>query len=124
MTVMTLAPAHSDHSYRAPSEPELRVSPARVRGIEGGPLFPLSSHQAEDLMDRDGTVEVTLLLDQEKYFNHVISSSSGGLTPENYAHDVAFRFGQPREGVTRIIGVSGSAFIVSYSTHVREFLDD
>lgn len=58
--------------------------------------IPLNSEQAEALMDRDGNITVTLLLDQEKYFDHVIASaSSGAITPETYAHDVAFSFGTP-----------------------------
>lgn len=89
------------------------------------PAIPLKSEQAEALMDRDGNITVTLLLDQEKYFDHVIASaSSGAITPETYAHDVAFGFGTPRECATRILGVSGTGFIVSYTTHIREYLDD
>lgn len=132
MTIMTLAPARAAHDgdtqHRAavsvPGHRSPRLRAHKPEKIEGGPRFPLNSLQAEDLMDRDGYVEVTLLLDQEKYFSHVIASSVGGVTPENYAHEVAFSFGRTDESVARIIGVSGSAFIVTYRTHVREFLDD
>ena len=102
-----------------------RIPAGNAAGCTGSTRFPLNSHQAEDLMDRDGNVTVTLLLDQEEYFNHVITSAQGEApTPEDYAHDAAFSFGRPRECVTRVLGTSDSGFIVSYSTHIREFLDD
>lgn len=102
-----------------------RIPADNEAGCRGNTLFPLNSRQAEDLMDRDGNITVTLLLNQDKYFNHLITSAQGEpVTPEDYAHDVAFGFGRPRECVTRILGTSGSGFIVSYSTHIREFLDD
>jgi hypothetical protein len=135
MTIMTLAPDTNtacdlDGYGRGSHFPEAtaiddRIPAGNTAGCTGNTRFPLTSDQAEDLMDRDGNVTVTLLLDQEKYFNHVITSAQGApLTPEDYAHEVAFGFGRPRECVTRILGTSGSGFIVSYSTHIREFLDD
>lgn len=87
--------------------------------------LPLDSDKAENLMDRDGFVTVTLLLDQDNYFSHIIAAATGGAsTPEDYAHDAAFSFGIPNDCSAEIIGVSGSSFIVSYTTHIREFLDD
>ena len=104
---------------------DYRIPAGNEAGRTGNTVFPLSSDQAEDLMDRDGNVTVTLLLDQEEYFNRVITSAQGEPpTPEDYAHKAAFGFGRPRECVTRILGTSGGHFIVSYSTHIREFLDD
>lgn len=102
-----------------------RISVGNAAGSMGGTRFPLNSVQAEDLMDRDGNITVTVLLDQEKYFHHLITSAQGEpLTTEDYAHNMAFSFGRPRECVTRILGTSDSGFIVSYSTHIREFLDN
>jgi hypothetical protein len=87
--------------------------------------LPLDSERAENLMDRDGNVTVNLLLDQENYFRHVIASATdGSSTPEHYAHNAAFSFGRPFECSAEVAGTSGSDFIVSYTTHVREFLDD
>ena len=87
--------------------------------------LPLNSQRAEDLMDRDGNVTLTLRLDQENYFRHVIASATdGSTTPEHYAHKTAFNFGRPFEGRSEIVGTDGPDFIVSYTTHVREFLDD
>ncbi|MEO3931369.1 hypothetical protein WMO79_00955 [Micrococcaceae bacterium Sec7.4] len=135
MTIMTLAldtnAACDLDGYRPGSHfPEAvaiddRIPAGNEAGCTGNTLFPLSSNQAEDLMDRDGNITVTLLLDQDEYFNHVITSAQGETpTPEDYAHAVAFGFGSPRECVTRILGTSDEHFIVSYSTHIREFLDD
>lgn len=135
MTIMTLAldtNAACDLDGYSPGShfPEAaaidyRIPAGNETGCTGNTMFPLSSDQAEDLMDRDGNVTVTLLLDQEEYFNHVITSAQGAPpTPEDYAHNLAFGFGRPRESVTRILGRSDSSFIVSYSTHIREFLGD
>lgn len=128
MTTMTLAPDTNaacdlDGYGQGSHFPEAAAIDARIPA--GNTRFPLNSHQAEDLMDPDGNLTVTLLLDQEEYFNHVITSTQGETpTPEDYAHGAAFSFGAPRECVTRILGTSDSGFIVSYSTHIREFLDD
>lgn len=90
----------------------------------GNTRFPLDSEGAEDLMDRDGNITVTLLLDQEEYFTHFVSSAQGDhLTPEDYAHSVAFGFGRPRECFARVMGTHGSGFVVDYSTHIAEFLE-
>ncbi|MCB5280582.1 hypothetical protein [Arthrobacter sp. ES1] len=135
MTIMTLAldtnAACDLDGYRPGSHfPEAAAIDDRIpadneAGCRGNTLFPLSSVQAEDLMDRDGNLTVTLLLDQERYFKHVITAAQGDApAPEDYAHAVAYGFGRPRECVTRILGTSGGDFIVSYSTHIREFLDD
>lgn len=111
--------------FPAASAVDDRIPADNAAGCRGNSRFPLSFDQAEDLMDRDGNITVTLLLDQEKYFNHVITSAQGEpLTAEDYAHDVAFGFGRPRECVTRILGSTDSGFIVSYSTHIREFLNN
>lgn len=76
-------------------------------------------------MDRDGNVTVTILLNQENYFRNVIvSASDGSSTPELYVHSAAFSFGRPFECTAEITGISGPDFIVSYTTHIREFLDD
>jgi hypothetical protein len=135
MTIMTLAldtnaACDLDGYNRGSHFPEAAAIDDRIpadneAGCKGNTLFPLSSNQAEDLMDRDGNITVTLMLDQEKYFNHVVTAAQGEpATPEDYAHNVAFGFGSPRECVTRILGISDGHFIVSYSTHIREFLDD
>jgi hypothetical protein len=135
MTIMTLAPdtnAACDLDGYGPAShfPEavaidVGIPAGNEAGCTGNTLFPLNSQQAEDLMDREGNITVTLLLDQDKYFKHLVTSAQGEpLTPEDYAHAVAFGFGRPRECVTRILGTSGSGFIVSYSTHIREFLED
>jgi hypothetical protein len=87
--------------------------------------LPMDSERAEALMDTDGNITVTVLLDKETYVLYVVASTTGtGTTPEDYAHSAAFDFGTPRESSAEIVGVSGSNFIISYSTHVREFLDD
>lgn len=128
MTTMTLAldtnaACDLDGYGQGSNFPESAAIDERIPA--GTTRFPLNSHQAEDLMDRDGNITVTLVLDQEKYFNHVITSAQGETpTPEDYAHSVAFGFGSPRECVTRVLGTSDSGFVVSYSTHIREFLDD
>lgn len=128
MTILTLAPhnAAGDIDGLLPTATEIidLLSATHVPGGKDKLRFPLTSHQAEDLMDRDGNVSITLHLDQGKYFNHVIASASGdGITPENYAHEVAFGFGRPHESEAHIVGVEGSDFIVSYRTHILEFLD-
>ncbi|MCO4253876.1 hypothetical protein [Pseudarthrobacter cellobiosi] len=87
--------------------------------------LPLDSRQAEDLMDRAGNVTVTILLNQENYLRHVIASATdGSSTPELYAHRAAFSFGRPFACAAEITGASGPDFMVSYTTHIREFLDD
>ncbi|GAB5079734.1 hypothetical protein [Arthrobacter sp. AD-310] len=98
---------------------------SEVEKISTLPNLPMNAEQAEVLMDTDGNVTVTVVLDKEIYLRYVVSSTTGeGATPEDYAHGAAFKFGRPRESAAEIIGVSGSDFIVSYSTHVREYLDD
>lgn len=129
MTILTLVPANAaaDIEGLLPTAREISefVPASNIPEGRNKLRFPLTSQQAEDLMDRDGNVSVTLHLDQEKYFNHLIASASGdGVTPEDYAHDVAFGFGRPHESEAHITGVAGSDFIVSYSTHILEFLDD
>ncbi|MGY4541147.1 hypothetical protein ACVWY0_001056 [Arthrobacter sp. UYNi723] len=124
MTIMTLALEESvahDIARRVPGSNILETTEIAKSNVG----LPLDSRRAEDRMDRDGNITVTLLLDQEKYFDHVIAAASDGAnSPEDYAHDVAFGFGAPRESSSRIIGVSGTEFIVSYTTHIRECLDD
>lgn len=129
MTLMTLAPVNADLGSncagpRLPWTPNHAEYTTEIGGSRIGMGMPLSALQAEDLMDRDGLVTVTVHLDQDTYLDHVISSAAGGLTPEDYAHGAAFNFGQPREGSARIIGVIGAEFVVSYTTFVREYLDD
>lgn len=90
---------------------------------ENNAELPLDSDRAEALMDRDGFVTVILLLDQDNYLGYVVASATkGATTPEDYAHDTAFSFGIPNDCSAEIIGVSGSNFIVSYTTHIREQL--
>lgn len=102
-----------------------RIPTGAAAGRTGNTSFPLSPLQAEDLMDRDGNITVILLLDQEKYFHHAIAATQGETpAPEDYAHAVAFGFGEPRECVTRVLGPTEAGYIVCYSTHIREFLDD
>lgn len=87
--------------------------------------LPLNSERAEAAMDTDGNISVTLLLNKDTYLRSVVSSTTGeGSTPEDYAHGAALNFGYPRESAAEIIGCVGSDFVVSYTTHVREFLDD
>ena len=96
-----------------------------LSGGEGRKGPALTSEQAENIMDRDGNVTVILLLDQENYFSHFVASViDGASSPESYAHNVAFKIGTPFEATAEIIGTSGADFIVSYTTHIREFLDD
>ncbi|KIA72669.1 hypothetical protein ANMWB30_24370 [Arthrobacter sp. MWB30] len=84
----------------------------------------LDPAKAEELMDGDGVVTVVLLLDRDNFMEHVIASATTGKsTPESYAHSAAFTFGSPDEASAEIIGVAGTDFIVSYTTHIREFLD-
>jgi hypothetical protein len=138
-TIVTLAldsatafeTARSIHNGRVLNAAEI-TSDAEAFGLSGertGTRLPMSSEQAEGLMDRDGMVTVVVLLNQENYFERIITSASNSPTatthtPEAYAHDAAFSFGEPSEASAEILGVRGSDFIVSYTTHVRESLDD
>lgn len=129
MTLMTFAPNRASHDCDSrpfsPSCVTVSPAPAGVNTFpEESPQFPLSMLQAEDLMDRDGYVTVIVRLDQDKYLDHVIASATDdGLSPEDYAHEAAFGFGRPRESSAEITGVSGSEFLVSYTTFIREYLD-
>lgn len=96
-----------------------------ISGGEGRKGPALTSEQAENIMDREGNVTVVILLDQENYFSHFVASATDeSSSPESYAHSVAFAIGKPFEATAEIIGASGADFIVSYTTHIREFLDD
>lgn len=122
MTMMSLAPSMSLSGLEGgghEADDQVGIS------VADNDCFPLNSHQAENLMDRDGYVTVSLRLDQGKYFDHMIACASGDdLTPEDYAHEMAFAFGVPREAAVQVIGNSGTDFFVTYSTYVLEFLDD
>lgn len=127
MTTMTLAPDTNapcglDGVGRGSHFPEASALDARLPG--GTTVYPLTIEQAEDLMDRDGNITVTVLLEQSAYFERSINAAQG-IEPgqEDYAHSVAFGFGQPLECSISVIGTEGEHFIVSYSTHIREFLD-
>lgn len=130
--------AHTHHNDAADNE--IHPLPGHSQVLEAGitehanePLsqvqrllaLPLTSERAEAAMDTDGNIAVTLLLNKDTYLRYVVASTTGeGSTPEDYAHAAAFNFGYPRESAAEIIGCSGSDFVVSYTTHVREFLDD
>lgn len=122
MTIMSLAPSMSLSGLEGggcEAENQAGIS------VADNDCFPLNSPQAEDLMDREGYVTVSLRLDQGKYFDHMIACASGeDLTPEDYAHEMAFGFGAPREAAVQVIGNSGTDFLVTYRTYVLEFLDD
>ncbi|MFJ2662529.1 hypothetical protein [Arthrobacter koreensis] len=130
MTLMTFTPARASHDCDSRFFSPACVTESPVATVENtlpeeSPQLPLNMVQAEDLMDRDGYVTVTVHLDQDKYLDHVIASATGdGLSPEDYAHEAAFGFGWPRESSAEITGVSGSEFIVSYTTFIREYLDN
>lgn len=132
MTFKTLTPARAPHYCDShlsrgfvPSQATIPNKPVIREGDKDSSQLPLNPVQAENLMDRDGYVTVTVRLDQDKYLDHVIASATDdGPNPEDYAHEAAFGFGWPRESSAEIIGVSGSEFIVSYTTFIREYLDD
>lgn len=126
-TIMTLALDDTSSIELASRIPGSRVleRAETTSGIHTNVQRPLNSSQAEALMDREGNVSRLLHLDQDKYFDAVIAAASNGATtPEKYAHRVAFSFGRPRESSTRIIGATSTEFIIVYTTHIREFLDD
>lgn len=90
------------------------------------PRLPLTAEEATALMDDEGRVQVTVLVDKDDY---LIAYSRGlyGTMPDHWdlIHDLAFDFGGPSDADTEIVGIGdGGEFAVNYSTDVRTILNN
>lgn len=82
------------------------------------PDFPLSLADARKYADEDGFVQVTLLIDKEQYMDfYAIGARKPCAEDElDLVHSYAFDFGAPEESNAEIVGVSGTDFVVNYTT--------
>lgn len=89
------------------------------------PRLPMSAEQARQLTDDDGRITLVTTIDQDTYFAGVIGSTTQGAdTAEDYVHHQVFDFGLPYDCSLNIIAVSGSDFVVTYSTDLTDALTE
>lgn len=88
------------------------------------PTLPFDQEAARTTMDENGSITVVVEVDQDEFMNNRAYGASGGYSEADTAHSAAFDFGLPEDCEAEVIGVSGSNFIVRYTTRIINQLDD
>lgn len=123
--IITLALNREDLPLIRNIEAAKIVNNADGSGYDPEGATPLSSQEAEALMDAEGYASVVMEVSLDG-FAHGLADTTTEYDIYDTLHDLAFKFGLTEDSTYEVLGVASnsSSLIIRYTTHIAPHLAD